>query len=116
MKISLLIDMKLPTIAGIFIFISRENFMLTRVKHEKFYKLGCQIIQNLVIHKLVGLEFNGPLNTIKVMTCWSVFGFFFSFFYLGFTALSRIFHLSRVHLMGGGAKTRDPGEKQPDHP
>ena len=29
MKISLLINMKMPTIVGIFIFISRENFMLS---------------------------------------------------------------------------------------
>ena len=32
---SLLIDMKMPTIVGIFIFIGREKFMLSRVKHEK---------------------------------------------------------------------------------
>ena len=35
MKISLLMDMKLPTIVVIFIFISRKNFMLSRVEHEK---------------------------------------------------------------------------------
>ena len=29
MKFSLLINMKMPTIVGIFIFISRENFMLS---------------------------------------------------------------------------------------
>ena len=40
MKNSLLIIMKMP-IVGIFIFISRENFMFSRVKHEKrFYNLG----------------------------------------------------------------------------
>ena len=33
--------MKMPTIAGIFIFISRENFMLSWDEHEKkFYNLG----------------------------------------------------------------------------
>ena len=31
MKISLLINMKMPKIVGIFIFISRENFMLSYV-------------------------------------------------------------------------------------
>ena len=31
MKFSLLINMKMPTIVGIFIFISRENFMLSYV-------------------------------------------------------------------------------------
>ena len=35
MKISLLINMKMPTIVGIFIFISRENFMLSKVKQER---------------------------------------------------------------------------------
>ena len=40
MKISLLINMKMPTIVGIFIFISRENFLLSLVEHEKkFYNL-----------------------------------------------------------------------------
>ena len=35
--------MKMPTIAGIFIFISRENFMLSWVEHEKkFYNLGAR--------------------------------------------------------------------------
>ena len=35
MKISLLINMKMPTIVGIFIFTSRENFMLSWVEHEQ---------------------------------------------------------------------------------
>ena len=35
MKFSLLINMKMPTIVGIFIFISRENFMLSCAEHEK---------------------------------------------------------------------------------
>ena len=35
MKISQLINMKMPTIVGIFIFVSRENFMLSCVEHEK---------------------------------------------------------------------------------
>ena len=34
-EISLLINMKMPTIVGIFIFISREMFMLSCVEHEK---------------------------------------------------------------------------------
>ena len=29
--------MKMPTIVGIFIFIGRENFMLSRVEHEKSF-------------------------------------------------------------------------------
>ena len=37
MKISLLINMKMPTIVVIFIFISRENFMLSLVKYEKSF-------------------------------------------------------------------------------
>ena len=37
MKISLLINMKMPTIIGIFIFISRETFMPSRVEHENSF-------------------------------------------------------------------------------
>ena len=36
-KISQLINMKMPTFVGIFIFISRENFMLSSVEHEKSF-------------------------------------------------------------------------------
>ena len=36
-EISLLINMKMPTIVGIIIFISRENFMLSLVKHERSF-------------------------------------------------------------------------------
>ena len=36
--------MKMPTIVGIFIFISRENFMLIWVEHEKkFDNLGARL-------------------------------------------------------------------------
>ena len=34
MNISLLINMKMPTYVGIFIFVSRENFMLSLFEHE----------------------------------------------------------------------------------
>ena len=37
MKFSLLTNMKMPTIVGIFIFISRENFMLSSDEHEKSF-------------------------------------------------------------------------------
>ena len=35
MKFSLLINMKMPTLFGIFIFFSRENFMLSYVLQER---------------------------------------------------------------------------------
>ena len=35
----LLINVKMPTIVGILTFMSRINFMLTCVDHEKFYNL-----------------------------------------------------------------------------
>ena len=35
MKFSLLINMKMPTVVGIFILISRKNFMLSYVKQER---------------------------------------------------------------------------------
>ena len=38
------------------------------------------------------------------------------FFDLGFTALSRIFHLYRADRSSRWAKTGEPGEKPPDHP
>ena len=37
MKLSLLINMKMPTIVGIFIFISREKYVLRWVEHEKSF-------------------------------------------------------------------------------
>ena len=42
MKISLLISMKMPTIVGIFIFISRENFMFS-LSMKKVYNLGARL-------------------------------------------------------------------------
>ena len=40
----LLINVKMPTIVGILTFMSRKNFMLTRVGHEKkFYNLGARL-------------------------------------------------------------------------
>ena len=36
----MLINVKMPTIVGILIFMSRINFVLSRVEHEKFYNLG----------------------------------------------------------------------------
>ena len=52
--------MKMPTIVGIFIFISRENFMLSWVEHEKsFITSGpdcqwapCKYIRSLYVTKL----------------------------------------------------------------
>ena len=38
MKISMLINMKMPTIVGIFKFISREIFMLSYAKQERIFK------------------------------------------------------------------------------
>ena len=51
MKISLLINMKMPTFVGIFIFISKENFMLSWVEHEKsFITSGLDIF---VLHYII---------------------------------------------------------------
>ena len=42
--------MKMPTIIGIFIFISRENFMLSWGEHEKkFYNLGAWTLLSMSI-------------------------------------------------------------------
>ena len=45
-----------------------------------------------------------------------IFFFFFFFFDLGFTALSRIFHLYRADRSSKVGENRVPGEKPPDHP
>ena len=46
MKISLLINMKMPTIVDIFISIGRENFMLSRIEHKnKFIISGPGILK-----------------------------------------------------------------------
>ena len=37
LKFSLLMNMKMPTFVGIFIFISRENYILSRVEHKKSF-------------------------------------------------------------------------------
>ena len=43
--------MKMPTFVGIFIFISRENFMLSWVEHEKkFYNLGAWSTYHTICH------------------------------------------------------------------
>ena len=59
MKISLLLDMKMPIIVGIFIFISRENFMLSWVEHKK-NNLGARLplLLNFLIvaHKASGFQ------------------------------------------------------------
>ena len=42
--------MKMPTIVGIFIFISRENFMLSLVEHEKGFITSepeCRVLKTL---------------------------------------------------------------------
>ena len=44
MKFSLLINMKMPTIVGIFIFISRENFMLSYVQQERICNSNLRLV------------------------------------------------------------------------
>ena len=59
MKSFLLINMKMPTIVGIFTFISGENFMFSQVEHEKknVYNLGAKNYSNIhvVNHSMVEL-------------------------------------------------------------
>ena len=69
--------MKIPTIVGIFIFISRENLMLSRVKHEKSFitsepclELWTQIFEiiksgMLINHKLLIIANSSLLNTAE---------------------------------------------------
>ena len=44
-----------------------------------------------------------------------MFQLLISFFYLGFTALSRIFHLCRADCSSKVGENGEPGEKPPDH-
>ena len=46
MKLSLFINMKMPTIVGIFIFISREKNMFSRVEHKKRFITSAPDISN----------------------------------------------------------------------
>ena len=54
MKFSVLMNMKMPTllVVGIFIFISRENFMLSSVEHEKRFITLEPGISNREWHRL----------------------------------------------------------------
>ena len=75
MKISLLIYMKMPTIVGIFIFISRENFMLSLVKHEKsFITSGHGLIQSCGIVNFLpyGCFCNHGEMICRILYCHSV--------------------------------------------
>ena len=64
MKISLLINMKMPTVVGIFIFISRENFMLDGVEAElnmkKVYNLGARVCYSFAA-LVITVEYNKDL-------------------------------------------------------
>ena len=56
------INMKMPTIVGIFIFISRENYMLSWVeKEKKFYNLWAK--EHSLIKLIVSSTYNnlGPV-------------------------------------------------------
>ena len=46
MKISQLINMKMPILVGIFMFISRENFMLSWVEQEKSFIMNLRACFN----------------------------------------------------------------------
>ena len=45
----MLINVKMPTIVGILTFMSRINYMLSRVKHGKFYSLGALSLRNTAV-------------------------------------------------------------------
>ena len=61
MKFSLLINMKMPTIVGIFIFISREIFMLSNVlKKDQFAIIS-------ILRFISGTNFIAELSMKKVL-------------------------------------------------
>ena len=63
MKFILLINVKMPTILPIFIFMSSLNFILRRAEHETFYNLEpkmCRLISTFVICSL---------DRIKALVC-----------------------------------------------
>ena len=72
MKFSLLINMKMPTIVGIFILISRGNFMLSRVEHEKSFitskpRLPLPILSIKAIFSCIKSD---GLTSFCGYTCW----------------------------------------------
>ena len=72
MNISLLINMKLPTIVGIFIFISRENFMSSSVKHEKCF-ITSRPVWSLCVSHFPSLSVLGGLYFANVTFLWTMF-------------------------------------------
>ena len=69
--------MKMPTIVDIFIYISRENFMLSSVEHEKSF-----ITSGLALHCLPGLSDRlVRINTDIYCNCINVRGDKYSRFY-----------------------------------
>ena len=76
MKLSLLINMKMPTIVGIFIFISRENYMLSCVEHEKsFITSRIGVFSSLKIYvslqQCMSVTGSSTINSSKCLQCCS---------------------------------------------
>ena len=74
MKISLLINMKMPTNAGIFIFISKVIFMLSYVKQDKMKILVIRALSAWNIWWSVELSMEKSFITLGSDRCCSVMG------------------------------------------
>ena len=71
MKISLLINMKMPTFVGIFISISRENFMFSWVEHEKsFITLGPCCLNHTQFVNHIMYKPGAFMNWRSCSPCW----------------------------------------------
>ena len=104
MKISLLMNTKMPIFLGIFI---DEKFSCSVEHEKKFYNLGARLnclfpssnsFSFALSERQKSLDWSlglGLVTSVQVQCdCGSIVGIFF--FYLNFTALSRIFHLYRA--------------------
>ena len=64
----LLINVKMPTIVGILIFMSRKNFILSRVEHEKsFITSGPDCIGMKYIEDIYFFEMNTKYISLDVL-------------------------------------------------
>ena len=78
MEFSMLINMKMPTIVGIFVFISRENFMLSWVEHEKsfitseseiswYYKTHLQVFHKFSFSEFLFNDMSTPVDNLMCL-------------------------------------------------
>ena len=68
MKFFLLMNTKMPTIVAIFLSVSRDDFMLSLVEHEKkFYNLDTKLFPHVILENWI--EHPSACNTLLFAAC-----------------------------------------------